>query len=181
MSLVATYWCINVNCRKSDWEILTANTQSLSETTGFYLWLNCWWKQYLCGNIWPLVGSEGAACRPPGAPPSQQEYLHNERSAPSVQERQESVSWSKQYSQRYRVTNIASINGTERVYSSKSSGFGAVCSTFTFMNLADAFIQSGLQWIQAIHLYCLYVCSLQLQLSVKMKHFWKHVQCCTYK
>ncbi len=30
-------------------------------------------------------------------------------------------------------------------------------STFTFMHLADAFIQSNLQCIQAIHLYCQYV------------------------
>ncbi len=30
--------------------------------------------------------------------------------------------------------------------------------TFTFMHLADAFIQSDLQCIQAIHLYCQYVC-----------------------
>ncbi len=30
--------------------------------------------------------------------------------------------------------------------------------TFTFMHLADAFIQSDLQYIQAIHLYCQYVC-----------------------
>ncbi len=29
--------------------------------------------------------------------------------------------------------------------------------TFTFMHLADAFIQSDLQCIQAIHLYCQYV------------------------
>ncbi len=28
-----------------------------------------------------------------------------------------------------KVTNITNINGAERVYSSKSSGFGAVCST----------------------------------------------------
>ncbi len=32
--------------------------------------------------------------------------------------------------------------------------------TFTYMHLADAFIQSDLQCIQAIHLYCQYVCSL---------------------
>ncbi len=30
--------------------------------------------------------------------------------------------------------------------------------TFTCMHLADAFIQSDLQCIQAIHLYCQYVC-----------------------
>ncbi len=30
--------------------------------------------------------------------------------------------------------------------------------TFTYMHLADAFIQSDLQCIQAIHLYCQYVC-----------------------
>ncbi len=29
--------------------------------------------------------------------------------------------------------------------------------TFTFMHLADAFIQSDLQCIQAIHLFCQYV------------------------
>ncbi len=32
--------------------------------------------------------------------------------------------------------------------------------TFTFMHLADAFIQSDLQ---AIHLYCQYVCSLGIE------------------
>ncbi len=35
--------------------------------------------------------------------------------------------------------------------------------TFTFMHLADAFIQSDLQYIQAIHLYCQYVCSLGIE------------------
>ncbi len=35
--------------------------------------------------------------------------------------------------------------------------------TFTFMHLADAFIQSDLQCIQAIHLYCQYVCSLGIE------------------
>ncbi len=35
--------------------------------------------------------------------------------------------------------------------------------TFTFMHLADAFIQSDLQCIQAIHLYCEYVCSLGIE------------------
>ncbi len=35
--------------------------------------------------------------------------------------------------------------------------------TFTFMHLADAFIQSDLQCIQAMHLYCLYVCSLGIE------------------
>ncbi len=34
--------------------------------------------------------------------------------------------------------------------------------TFTFMHLADAFIQSDLQCIQAIH-FCLYVCSLGIE------------------
>ncbi len=33
----------------------------------------------------------------------------------------------------------------------------------TFMHLADAFIQSDLQCIQAIHLYCQYVCSLGIE------------------
>ncbi len=33
----------------------------------------------------------------------------------------------------------------------------------TFTNLADAFIQSDLQCIQAIHLYCQYVCSLGIE------------------
>ncbi len=33
------------------------------------------------------------------------------------------------------------------------------------MHLADAFIQSNLQCIQAIHLYCQYVCSLGLLIS----------------
>ncbi len=31
------------------------------------------------------------------------------------------------------------------------------------MHLADAFIQSDLQYIQAIHLYCQYVCSLGVE------------------
>ncbi len=35
--------------------------------------------------------------------------------------------------------------------------------TFTFMHLADAFIQTDLQCIQAIHLYCQYVCSLGIE------------------
>ncbi len=34
---------------------------------------------------------------------------------------------------------------------------------FTFMHLADAFIQSDLQCIQAIHLYCQYACSLGIE------------------
>ncbi len=34
--------------------------------------------------------------------------------------------------------------------------------TFTFTHLADAFIQSDLQWIQAIH-FCHYVCSLGIE------------------
>ncbi len=36
-------------------------------------------------------------------------------------------------------------------------------NTFTFMHLADAFIQSDLQCIQAIHLYCQYMCSLGIE------------------
>ncbi len=35
--------------------------------------------------------------------------------------------------------------------------------TFTFMHLADAFIQSDLQCIQVIHLFCQYVCSLGIE------------------
>ncbi len=35
--------------------------------------------------------------------------------------------------------------------------------TFTFMHLADAFIQSDLHCIQAIHFFCLYVCSLGIE------------------
>ncbi len=35
--------------------------------------------------------------------------------------------------------------------------------TFTFMHLADAFIQSDLQYIQAIHLFYQYVCSLGIE------------------
>ncbi len=31
------------------------------------------------------------------------------------------------------------------------------------MHLADAFIQSDLQYIQAIHLFCQYVCSLRIE------------------
>ncbi len=34
---------------------------------------------------------------------------------------------------------------------------------FTFMHLAEAFIQSDLQCIQVIHLYCQYVCSLGIE------------------
>ncbi len=37
------------------------------------------------------------------------------------------------------------------------------CFTFTFMHLSDAFIQSNLQCIQAIHLYCQYMCSLGIE------------------
>ncbi len=35
--------------------------------------------------------------------------------------------------------------------------------TFTFMHLADAFIQSDLQCIQAIHFFCQYMCSLGIE------------------
>ncbi len=38
--------------------------------------------------------------------------------------------------------------------------------TFTFMHLADAFIQSNLQCIQAIHFFCQYVCSLGIEHSL---------------
>ncbi len=34
---------------------------------------------------------------------------------------------------------------------------------FTFMHLTDTFIQSDLQYIQALHLYCQYVCSLGIE------------------
>ncbi len=36
-------------------------------------------------------------------------------------------------------------------------------TTFTFMHLADAFIQSDLQCIQAIDFFCQYVCSLGIE------------------
>ncbi len=36
-------------------------------------------------------------------------------------------------------------------------------STFTFMHLADAFIQSDLQCIQVIHFFCQYMCSLGIE------------------
>ncbi len=36
-------------------------------------------------------------------------------------------------------------------------------STFTFTYLADAFIQSDLQCIQAIHIFCQYMCSLGIE------------------
>ncbi len=36
------------------------------------------------------------------------------------------------------------------------------------MHLADAFIQSDLQCIQAIHLYCQYVCSLGIEPTTSM-------------
>ncbi len=44
-------------------------------------------------------------------------------------------------------------------------GFGDVTFTFTFMHLADAFIQSDLQCIQAIHFFFFYqyVCSLGIE------------------
>ncbi len=51
------------------------------------------------------------------------------------------------------------------------------CLHFTFMHLADAFIQSDLQCIQAIHLYCQYVCSLGIEpttfalLTQRSKHW----------
>ncbi len=35
--------------------------------------------------------------------------------------------------------------------------------TFTFMHLADAFIQSDLQCIQVIHMFCQYMCSLGIE------------------
>ncbi len=35
--------------------------------------------------------------------------------------------------------------------------------TFTFMHLADAFIQSDLQCIQVIHFFCQYMCSLGIE------------------
>ncbi len=35
--------------------------------------------------------------------------------------------------------------------------------SFTFMHLADAFIQSDLQYIQAIHVFYHYVCSLGIE------------------
>ncbi len=38
-----------------------------------------------------------------------------------------------------------------------------VMFTFTFMHLADAFIQSDLPCIQVIHLYCQYVWSLRIK------------------
>ncbi len=47
--------------------------------------------------------------------------------------------------------------------------------TFTCMHLADAFIQSDLQCIQAIHLYCQYVCSL----GIKPTTFALLTQCST--
>ncbi len=46
---------------------------------------------------------------------------------------------------------------------------------FTFMRLADAFIQSDLKCIQAIHLYCQYVCSL----GIKPTTFALLTQCST--
>ncbi len=48
---------------------------------------------------------------------------------------------------------------------------------FTFMYLADAFVQSDLQCIQAIHLYCQYVCSLGIEpttfaLLTQCSNYW---------
>ncbi len=46
--------------------------------------------------------------------------------------------------------------------------------TFTFMHLADTFIQSDLQCIQAIYLYCQYVnlhlCELQVKENKKKEY-----------
>ncbi len=52
-----------------------------------------------------------------------------------------------------------------RCESGRTSGFpGYGCTfTFTFMHLADAFIQSDLQCIQAIHIFYQYVCSLGIE------------------
>ncbi len=49
--------------------------------------------------------------------------------------------------------------------------------TFTFMHLADTFIQSDLQCIQAIHFFYQYVCSLGIEPTT----FWTHnlMQCST--
>ncbi len=43
------------------------------------------------------------------------------------------------------------------------------------MHLADAFIQSDLQYIQVIHFYCLYVCSLGIEpTGIMFKHNLKY-------
>ncbi len=44
-----------------------------------------------------------------------------------------------------------------------SSFPSAYCNTFTFMHLADAFIQSDLQCIQVMHCFCQYMCSLGIE------------------
>ncbi len=48
-------------------------------------------------------------------------------------------------------------------------------NTFTFMHLADAFIQSNLQYIQVIIFFCQYVCSL----GIKPTSFALLTQCST--
>ncbi len=47
--------------------------------------------------------------------------------------------------------------------------------TFTFIHLADAFIQSNLQYIQVIIFFCQYVCSL----GIKPTSFALLTQCST--
>ncbi len=39
-------------------------------------------------------------------------------------------------------------------------------SAFTFMHLADAFIQSNLKCIQVIHFFCQYMCSLGIEPTI---------------
>ncbi len=57
-----------------------------------------------------------------------------------------------------------------------------VAFTFTFMHLADALIQSDLQCIQVIHLYCQYVWSLGIEpttfvlLTAMLYHFFSFLK-----
>ncbi len=54
-------------------------------------------------------------------------------------------------------------NGFLSTFSTKKKLYIKVAVRFTFTHLADAFIQSDLQCIQAIHLYCQYVCCLGIK------------------
>ncbi len=53
------------------------------------------------------------------------------------------------------LTSLSSVNELNSVYRATFA--------FTFMHLADTFIQSDLQCIQAIHFFYQYVCSLGIE------------------
>ncbi len=52
---------------------------------------------------------------------------------------------------------------SNQLWAMRQNALCSRCHSFTFMHLADAFIQSDLQCIQAIHLYCQYMCSLGIE------------------